>query len=329
MTAIVVSKTGGPEVLVPVERPRPSPAEDEVVISVEAAGLNHVDLRQRKGLNPMDPAHNGVPGLEVAGRVVATGARVRRWREGDKVCALLTGGGYATYACAAAALCLPVPDELDAIAAATLPEALFTAWSALVDMGQLKSGETVLVHGGSSGVGTAAIQVASLLGARVLATARSAEKCRACETLGAARAINYRDEDVAAAIQDSTGGRGVDVVLDILGGPSLQRNLDALAPRGRLVATAFMEGPLGEINLATVARKRALITGGFLRDLSPANKALLAQTVEARIWPWIAEGRYRPIVDSTFPLAQAAAAHRRMESSSHVGKIVLAAGAGA
>lgn len=328
MTAVAVSRTGGPDVLSVVERARPVPTENEVLIGVAAAGLNHVDLRQRKGINPLDPAHHGVLGLEVAGRVVTAGSNVRRWREDDRVCALLSGGGYAIYACADATLCLPIPPPLDTITAAALPEAFFTVWSSLIDIGGLKSGETLLVHGGSSGIGTTAIQVACLLGARVLTTAGSAEKCRACEALGAERAINYRDEDVAVSVQQATGRRGVDVLLDILGGRSLQRNVDALAPRGRLVSLGFIEGATGEIDLSAVARKRAIVTGGFLRNLSLSDKAALAKTIEARVWPWIEQGRFRPVIDSSFPLTEAAAAHRRMESSAHIGKVLLVTGAG-
>ena len=326
MTAVTVRTPGEPDILRTEARRRPVPAKDEVLIMVEAAGLNHVDLRQRKGLNPFDAAHDGVLGLEVAGHIIAAGTNVHRWREGDRVCALLSGGGYATCAIAKAALCLPIPASVDTATAAALPEALFTVWSAVVKSGELKRGETILVYGGSSGIGTTAIQVASLLGARVLAITSSVEKCRACEALGATRAINYRHEDIAVAVRAATGGKGVDIILDTLGGPSLQRNLDVLATGGRLVTIGFLEGSKGEIDLTTVARKRAVVTGGYLRSLSLDEKGELANEIEARVWPWIEQGRYRPVIDSTFSLAEAAAAHRRMESCNHIGKILLLTG---
>lgn len=323
---VAVTRPGGPDSLTLVSRPRPKPAADEVLIAVSAAGLNHVDLRQRMGLNPMEPRYGNVPGLEVAGHVVETGADVRRWRKGDAVCALLSGGGYATYACASEDFCLPIPERLDVISAAAFPEALFTAWSALVDMGRINAGENVLVHGGSSGVGTAAIQLARLLGANVLATAGSAEKCRASVALGAVQAIDYRNEELAAAVKEATSGKGVDVIVDILGGSYLQRHVDALAPRGRVVTLAFLAGARGDIDLQVLAGKHATITGGFLRDLSVAEKTQLARTIEARVWPWIEKGLYRPVIDGTFDLADAAAAHRTMESRRHVGKILLLTG---
>lgn len=299
------------------------PKSDEVQIRVCAAGVNYVDIRQRQGLVAVPPDHHGILGLEVAGKIVAIGDNVRRWREGDRVCALLSGGGYASYVCAKADLCLPIPRGCDESTAAALPEALFTAWSALFDLGRLKPRETVLVYGGAGGIGTAAIQLAHLFGARVISTCGSREKCHACEKLGADRAINYREEDLSNEVYKATDGNGVDVILDIVGGAGLRSNVAMAAQRGRIISIGFMTGAVAELDLQALARKRATITGGFLRDLSPAAKADLARSVESQVWPWIEQGQYRPIIDSTFPMNEAFRAHQRMESGMHIGKIIL------
>ena len=325
MTAISISEPGGPEVLVPVELPRPEPGHDEILIRVEAAGVNRPDVVQRQGFYPPPPGAPDTPGLEVAGEVVSVGPGAHTWKPGDKATALVGGGGYATYCVVNAAHALPVPDGLSAVEAAALPETVFTVWTNVFERGGLKGGETLLVHGGSSGIGTTAIQLARALGARVFATAGSAEKCAACEELGADRAINYREEDFVAVVKEATGGTGANVILDMVGGSYLQRNMDVAAPDGRIVSIAFLEGAKTDVNLLPIMLKRLTLTGSTLRARPLEEKARLAEEVLAHVWPLIEGGRFRPLIHATFPLADAAKAHALMESSDHIGKIVLTA----
>ena len=321
MTCVEIAAPGGPEVLRLGERPTPAPAPDEVLIAVAAAGVNHADLLQRRGRYPPPPGASDVPGLEVAGTVAAVGAGVDGWRPGDAVCALVAGGGYAAYCAVPAGQVLPVPAGLDAVAAAALPEAVFTVWTNLFDRARLAAGERLLVHGGASGIGTTAIQLAVALGARVFATAGTPEKCAACERLGAERAIDYRAADFVAEIEALAGG--VDVILDMVGGDYLARNLGLLASEGRLVQIAFLGGAQAEVDLAAVMRKRLTITGSTLRARAVEDKAAIAAAVAARVWPLVEAGALAPVIDAVFPLAEAAAAHRRLESGEHIGKIVL------
>ncbi len=323
MTAIEISSPGGPEVLRPVTLPRPRPAAGEVLIAVRAAGVNRPDVIQRKGAYPPPPGASPLPGLEVAGRIVALGAGVSAWNVGDAVCALLAGGGYAEYAVAPAGQCLAVPKGLTMVEAASLPETFFTVWSNLFDRAHLAAGETLLVHGGTSGIGIAAIQMATAFGATVLATAGTAEKCAACVGLGAARAINYREEDFVEAMREATGGRGADVILDMVGGDYLARNIKACAPDGRIVQIAFLGGSKVTLDLMALMRNRITLTGSTLRPREVEFKAAIARALREKVWPLIAAGRIRPVIDSVFPLAEAARAHERMESSAHIGKIVL------
>jgi putative PIG3 family NAD(P)H quinone oxidoreductase len=323
MAAIEIARPGGPEVLSPARRPRPSPAAGELLIEVEAAGVNRPDVLQRQGHYPPPPGASDIPGLEVAGVVAAAGEGVSGWAEGDRVCALLAGGGYAEYAAAPAPQCLPVPRGLGAVEAAALPETFFTVWTNVFERGRLRAGETLLVHGGSSGIGTAAIALARAFGARVLATAGGAEKCAACERLGAARAVNYREEDFVAAVKAETGGRGVDVVLDMVGGDYTPRNLECLARDGRLVQIAFLRGSKVQLDLLPVMQRRLTITGSTLRPRSVEEKGAIARALREQVWPLIEQGRVRPLVHATFPLRKAADAHRLMESGGHIGKIVL------
>ncbi|MGB7219447.1 MAG: NAD(P)H-quinone oxidoreductase [Vicinamibacterales bacterium] len=323
MIAIEISRFGGPEVLVPVERPQPKPAAGEVVIKVAAAGVNRPDVSQRRGRYPPPPGASDIPGLEVAGTIVEMASDVRSWRDGDQVCALVAGGGYAEYCAAPALQCLPVPRGLDMAAAAAIPETFFTVWTNVFDRGRLKSGEWILIHGGSSGIGTTAIQLARALGSRVLATAGSAEKCAACEQLGAERAINYRTTDFVAAARETVGERGVDVILDMVGGEYVPRNLELLAQEGRLVQIALLGGSTAQVNMGLVMRRRLTITGSTLRPRSVAEKGAIASALTATVWPLLEAGTVKPVIHATFPLRSAADAHRLMESSTHIGKIVL------
>ena len=323
MTAIKVRQPGGPESLVPVTLPVPAPGEGEVLIRVRAAGVNRPDLLQRQGLYPPPPGAPDTPGLEVAGEIAAIGPGVARWKLGDRVTALVAGGGYAEYCLAPAPQCLPVPDGLDMVEAAALPETFFTVWVNVFERGRLQPGETLLVHGGASGIGTTAIMMASALGARVFATAGGPEKCAACEKLGAARAIDYRSEDFVEIVRTETGGRGVDVVLDMIGGPTVARNVQAMAQDGRMSFIAFLEGSRVEVDLLPLMLKRLTLTGSTLRARPVAYKGEVAAALEARVWPLVASGRLRPVIDSTFPLKDAAAAHERLESRGTVGKVVL------
>jgi putative PIG3 family NAD(P)H quinone oxidoreductase len=322
MTAVEIREPGGPEVLVPVSRPVPAPGPGEVLIKVAAAGVNRPDVLQRKGGYPPPPGASDIPGLELAGQVVALGADAGRWALGDRVAALVAGGGYAQYCTAPAVQCLPVPEGLDLAEAAALPETFFTVWSNVFDRGGLQAGESFLVHGGSSGIGTTAIQLARAFGARVFATAGSAEKCRACEELGAERAINYREEDFVEVVKTATGG-GVNVILDMVGGDYIQRDIKALAPDGRLVFIAFLGGSTAEVDFLPMMIKRLTISGSTLRIRPIEFKAAIARQLEAKVWPLIAQGQVRPIMHQRFPLTEAAQAHDLMESGAHIGKIVL------
>lgn len=320
MRVVAIRAPGGPEALVPDTRPVPRPRAGEVVIRLRHAGVNRPDALQRAGLYNPPPGASDLPGLEGAGEVAALGPGVSGLSVGEPVCALLPGGGYAEYAAAPAAHCLPVPEGLSLREAAALPETAFTVWSNVVTRGGLRPGERLLVHGGSSGIGTTAIQIARALGARVFATAGSAEKCRACERLGAERAINYREEDFVAAMR-AVGG--ADVILDMVGGGYIPRNLDALADDGRLVQIAFLQGPKAEVSFAQLMTRRLTITGSTLRPQSDVAKARIAADLRERVWPMVATGALRPVIDGAFPLEAAAEAHARMERSEHIGKIVL------
>jgi NADPH:quinone reductase len=324
MIAIEIRAPGGPEVLVAAERPTPVPADGEVLIKVAAAGVNRPDIFQRLGRYPPPPGASDIPGLEVAGTIEQLGPQVRNWRVGDEVCALVAGGGYAEYCAAPAPQCLPVPRRLDVVAAAAIPETFFTVWTNVFARGRLQAGESLLVHGGSSGIGTAAIQLARGRGSRVFATAGSAEKCAACERLGAERAINYREADFAAVVRELTGGRGVDVVLDMVGGSYVARNLQVLATEGRLVMIATQGGAKGEIDVLRTMQRRLVITGSTLRPRSAEFKRSIRDQLLQNVWPLLETGKIRPIVDSVFALAEASRAHARMESGEHKGKIILA-----
>ena len=323
MIAIEISTPGGPEVLRPVERPDPVPGPSELLIAVEAAGINRPDVLQRGGRYPPPPGASDLPGLEVAGTVAALGPGVEHWKVGDRVCALVAGGGYATLCVAPVPQCLPIPRGVDAVSAAAIPETFFTVWSNVFERGRLRAGESVLFHGGTSGIGTTAIQLAAARGARVFATAGSAEKCAACEKLGAGRAINYRAEDFVEVIMNATSGRGVDLIIDIVGGDYVSRNLAALAMDGRLVQIGLMGGDAAPLDLRRVLSRRLTITGSTLRPRSVKEKGAIAAALRLDVWPLLEQGRVKPVVFRTFPLAQAADAHRLMESSEHIGKIVL------
>jgi len=326
MIAIEISKFGGPEVLVPAERPRPVPAPGEVLIKVAAAGVNRPDVAQRRGGYPPPAGASDIPGLEVSGTIAEVapgGVGAGGYRIGDEVCALVSGGGYAEFCAAPAVQCLPLPRGLDMIPAGAIPETAFTVWDNVFERGRLKPGEWILIHGGSSGIGTIAIQLAHALGSRVLATAGSAEKCAACERLGAARAINYRETDFVAAVRDMTGGRGVDVVLDMVGGDYVARNIDVLAVEGRLVQIGLQAGPTAQLNMGPLLVKRLTITASTLRARSVQEKGAVAAAVRTNVWPLLESGAVKPIIHATFPLRAAADAHRLLESSQHIGKIVL------
>ncbi|MDI3338789.1 NAD(P)H-quinone oxidoreductase [Defluviimonas aestuarii] len=320
MRAIEISKPGGPEVLTPVEVPVPAPGPGQILIEVHWAGVNRPDALQRAGAYAPPPSASPLPGLEASGRVAALGPDVSGWTVGDEACALLPGGGYAEYVVTPAAHALPIPKGMNLREAACLPETCYTVWSNVFIRGGLKAGEVFLVHGGSSGIGTTAIQIAAALGARVFTTAGSAEKCATCKDLGAERAINYREEDFVEIVKAEGGA---DVILDMVGGDYIARNLRALAEDGRLVQIAFLQGPKAEINFAPMMMKRQTITGSTLRPQSDLAKARIAAELRAHVWPLIEGGRLAPVMDSEFPLDQAAEAHRRIESSGHIGKIVL------
>ena len=323
MSAIEIARAGGPDVLRLVSLPTPQPSAGQILVKVAAAGVNRPDIAQRMGLYPPPPGHSPLPGLEIAGEVAALGSGVTRWKRGDVVCALVNGGGYAQYCLAEDVVALPIPAGLDAIAGAAVPETYFTVWNTTFERGRLASGEWLLVHGGTSGIGTTAIQLAKAFGAKVIATAGSAAKCKACLELGANAAINYREEDFVHAAKEVTQGRGVDVILDMVGGEYTERNIIAAAEEGRIVQIATLGGAEVRCNLSRVMIKRLTITGSTLRPRTREVKAGFARALEAKVWPLLAARRVRVVIDQTFPLAKAADAHRRLEAGEHIGKIVL------
>lgn len=323
MTVIEITEPGGPEKLAVNRRPLPQPASGEVLIRVDTAGVNRPDCLQRQGGYPPPPGASDIPGLEVAGTIVALGEGVTEWQIGDEVCALLTGGGYAEYCVAPAPQCLPIPAGLNLQQAAALPETFFTVWSNVFDRARLQPGEILLVHGGTSGIGVTAIQLARALGSRVFTTVGGAEKAQFCLDLGAERAINYREEDFVKVVKEATNNRGANVILDMVGGDYVQRNLSALAVEGRLAFIAFLRGAKVELNLAPVMMKRLTITGSTLRARPVADKAPIAQALQKTVWPLLINGNVKPIIDQVFPLTEAVAAHALMESNRHIGKILL------
>ena len=323
MKAIVVDEPGEPEVMQLSTLDTPTPGPDEVLLKVAAAGINRPDVMQRKGMYPPPPGAPETLGLEVAGTVVALGDSVSNLSIGDEVCALVAGGGYAEYCIATPALCLRIPEGMDMASAAALPETYFTVWTNVFERGALKPGETFLMHGGSSGIGTTAIQLAKQSGARVIVTAGSDDKCKACLELGADAAINYRNEDFVERIAEITDKKGVDVILDIIGGDYLPRNLKCMAVEGRLVQIALQRGPKTEMNLLPIMLKRLTVTGSTLRPRSIEEKAGIARALLDQVWPLLDKGTIRPLIHARFPLAEAAEAHRMMEASNHIGKIVL------
>ena len=323
MTAIEIRGKGGPEVLVPASLPVPQPGPGQILIEVAAAGVNRPDVLQRQGSYPPPPGHSPLPGLEAAGVVAAVGPGVARWKIGDGVTALLNGGGYAQYAIAEETAALPIPAGMDAVQAAAVPETFFTVWHNVFERGGLKAGDWFMVHGGSSGIGTTAIQLAAAFGAKVITTAGSAEKCQACLDLGAARAVNYRSEDFVAAAKEATGGKGVNVTLDMVGGPYTEKNIVAAAEDGRIVQIASLQGAEVSFNIARLMMKRVVLTGSTLRARPRDVKGAIARALEANVWPLLAAGKVKVVLDETFTLTAAADAHRRMETSGHIGKIVL------
>jgi putative PIG3 family NAD(P)H quinone oxidoreductase len=326
MTAIAITEPGGPRVLKPETRPVPRPEGSDILIRVSAAGVNRPDVAQRTGAYPPPPGASDLPGLEVAGTVAAVGPDARRWRVGDQVCALTPGGGYAEYCLTHESNALPVPHGFTMTEAAALPETFFTVWHNVFQRGALKGGETFLVHGGSSGIGTTAIQLASAFGATVLATAGSAEKCKACVTLGASRAINYREEDFVAVAKEATAGKGVNLILDMVGGSYIDRNYDAAAVEGRIVQIAFLGGAKAEVNYAKLMVKRLVHTGSTLRPRTVEFKGAVAAELERMVWPLLGDRKVAPVMDMIYPLRDAWRAHERMEEGDHIGKIVLDVG---
>src|SRR5499433_2162946 len=323
MTAIGITAAGGPEMLVPQERPVPEPGEGEILIKVVAAGVNRPDVAQRKGVYPPPPGITDIPGLEVAGAVAACGPGVKRWKVGDEVTALVSGGGYAQYCVAYETHALPVPSGVTAAEAAAIPETFFTVWHNAFERGGLKSGETLLVHGGSSGIGTTAIQLAKAFGARVITTAGSPEKCDACRKLGADVAINYKTEDFVAVTKSATGDKGAEVILDMVGGDYIARNYEAAAVEGRIVQIAFQGSPKATVDFRRIMLKRLHHTGSTLRSRSIPDKGAIARAVETNVLLLIAAGKVKPVIFKIFPLDAASAAHALMETSAHIGKIVL------
>ncbi len=323
MTAIEITEHGGPEVLKPARRPVPTPGAGEVAIAVAAAGVNRPDLAQRAGSYPPPPGASDLPGLEVAGEVVALGADVAGLAIGDEICALAPGGGYAEYCAVPAAHCLPLPQGYDTVRAAALPETFFTVWTNVFMRGGLQPGETLLVHGGASGIGTTAIQIAAARGATVIATAGTVDKCAACEELGAARAINYRNEDFVDIVNELTGGKGADVILDMVSGPYVPRNQKCLGIGGRLVTIALLGGRKAEVNFGLLMVKRQTMTGSTLRPQSVEAKAAIAAGLRKEVWPLLDAGRIAPVIQDTFDLKNAAAAHTALEAGEHIGKFVL------
>ena len=322
MTCVEITQAGGPEVLCQTKRPCPVPTATEVLIAVAAAGVNRPDVLQRQGAYPAPPGASDLPGLEVAGTIVAVGDQVDASLVGTKVCALVAGGGYADHVAVDARLCLPIPNGFSMVEAAALPETFFTVWHNVFERGQLKPNESFLVHGGAGGIGTTAIQLANALGSRVFTTA-SAAKLDKCKELGAELAIDYANQDFVALTKDATKGKGIDVILDVVGGDYIARNLKSLAVEGRLVSIAFQNGSVAEINFMTMMLKRQTITGSTLRPQSTDAKARMALSLREKVWPLLDQGKIRPVIHATFPLAQAAEAHRMIEASSHIGKVVL------
>ncbi|MGX1786038.1 NAD(P)H-quinone oxidoreductase [Bosea sp. NPDC055332] len=323
MTAIGFDAPGGPDVLKAQQRPVPQPGPGQLLVHVAVAGVNRPDVLQRMGGYAPPPGASDIPGLEIAGRIVALGEGVSRYEVGDQVCALVAGGGYAEYAVVHEDNALPIPSGLSLEEAGAIPETYFTVWTNVFQRGGLKKGESFMVHGGTSGIGTTAIQLAKAFGATVLATAGSDEKCAACRELGADHAINYRTEDFVAAAKAATGGRGVNLILDMVGGDYINRNYDAAAESGRIVQIAFLNGPKAEVDFRRLMMKRLTHTGSTLRPRTIAEKAAIARELEEKVWPLLTEGRCKPVIHARFPLAQAAEAHRLMESNAHIGKIVL------
>jgi putative PIG3 family NAD(P)H quinone oxidoreductase len=323
MTAIGIKTPGGPEALAPEERPVPVPGATEVLVRVRAAGVNRPDVMQRKGQYPPPPGAPDIPGLEIAGDVVAVGGNVTRWKIGDKICALVSGGGYAEYCVTDEATALPVPKGFSYVEAAALPETFMTVWHNVFERGALKSGETFLVHGGSSGIGTTAIILAKAFGATVIATAGSPEKCEACRKLGADVAIDYNKEDFVAVTKEATDKNGANLILDMIGGDYVDRNFEAAAVDGRIVQIATQKGTKVTADLRRLMLKRLTLTGSTLRARPVADKAAIARALEAKVWPLLEAGKVRPVIDSTYPLAKASEAHARMETSLHIGKIML------
>ena len=323
MKFIAIKTAGGPEVLQLSEGPRPQPRAGQVLIRVLAAGVNRPDLMQRAGRYPPPPGASDIPGLEVAGEVIEAADDVAAPRLGEMVCALVTGGGYAEYTVAEAGLCLPIPSGITPTEAAAIPETFFTVWSNVFDRGRLKAGESFLVHGGASGIGTTAIQLAREFHARVFATAGTAEKCRACEDLGAEQAVNYRERDFVADLQEATAGLGIDVILDMVAGDYINRNITLAAEDGRIVLIATLAGFRSEVNFLPVMLKRLTLTGSTLRPRPVAFKAAIAVSLQQHVWPLLSSGKVKPVIHQTFPLAQAAAAHQMMEADLHTGKLVL------
>ncbi|MCK6452246.1 MAG: NAD(P)H-quinone oxidoreductase [Alphaproteobacteria bacterium] len=323
MNCVEIETPGGPEVLKPASRPVPQPGAGEVLVQVAAAGVNRPDVLQRRGMYAPPPGASDLPGLEIAGTVAAAGSGVSRWKQGDQVCALVAGGGYAAFCVAPEAQCMAVPKGLDVVGAACLPETVMTVWTNVFERGRLGHGESFLVHGGASGIGTTAIQMAKAWGCQVFATAGGADKVRACRDLGADLAIDYKTEDFAAKVKEATGKHGVDVILDMVGGDYFARNLDCMAVEGRLVYIAYLRGGKVELNIDTLMRKRLTVSGSTLRPRSVAEKGAIARAVEAEMWPHVAAGRIKPLIHARFPLAEAAKAHALMEANTHIGKIVL------
>ena len=323
MTVIAIRAPGGPEMLVPEERPVPTPGPGEILLKVVAAGVNRPDVRQRQGNYPPPKGATDIPGLEIAGEVAALGPNVKRWKLGDKVCALVVGGGYAQYCLAYENHALPVPPQLSMIEAAAIPECFFTCWQNMFMRAEVKPGDWVLVHGGTSGIGTTAIMLAKAFGANVITTAGSPEKCAAAKKLGADVAVNYKTEDFVAVTKEATKGAGANLIVDIVGGDYVDRNYDAAAMDGHISQVSFTGGPKATANFANLMRKRLHHTGSTLRPRTVPEKAAIVRGVEDKVWPLVAAGRIRPVIDSTFPLAKAADAHIRMETSQHIGKIVL------
>jgi NADPH2:quinone reductase len=323
MTAIAIRAPGGPEMLVPEERPVPTPGPGEILVKVVAAGVNRPDVRQRQGTYPPPKGATDIPGLEIAGEVAALGSDVRRWNLGDKVCALVVGGGYAQYCLAYDSHALPVPPHLSMVEAAAIPETFFTCWQNMFMRADVKTGDWVLVHGGTSGIGTTAIMLAKAFGAKVITTAGSPEKCAAAKKVGADVAVNYKTEDFVAVTKEATGGAGANLIVDIVGGDYIDRNYNAAAENGTIAQVSFTGSPKATANFGNLMRKRLHHTGSTLRPRSVEEKAAIARGIEERVWPLVAAGKIRPVIDSTFPFAKAPDAHARMETSQHIGKIVL------